>query len=101
MSRNELVLSGVIATRDLLRYTPAGLPLLNFVLQHESEQQEAGQTFRTQLDIAVSVLGEAAVQMDRLGPGTRIMMKGFLARKSRNSRQFVMRAEQFKLIDGE
>ncbi|MHB8353847.1 MAG: primosomal replication protein N [Burkholderiales bacterium] len=101
MSRNELVLSGVIATRDLLRYTPAGIPLLNFVLQHESEQQEAGQTFKAQLDIAVSVLGEVAVQLDRHEPGTRIMLKGFLAKKSRNSRQFVMRAEQFKLIDGE
>ncbi len=101
MSRNELVLSGVIATRDLLRYTPAGIPLLNFVLQHESEQQEAGQAFKTQLEISVSVLGEAAVHLDRVSAGARIMLKGFLARKSRNSRQFVMRAEQFKLIDGE
>ncbi|MDE2259300.1 MAG: primosomal replication protein N [Betaproteobacteria bacterium] len=101
MSRNELVLSGVIATRDLLRYTPAGMPLLNFVLLHDSEQQEVGQAFKAQLEITVSVLGDAAVQLDRLGPGSQITLKGFLARKSRNSRQLVMRAEQFKLIDGE
>ena len=101
MSRNELVLSGVIATREKLRHTPAGSPALNFLLSHESQQQEAGQAFTTQLDIPVWVLGEAAVQLDRLAPGTKITLKGFLVRKSRNSSQLVLRTEQFKLLDGE
>ena len=101
MSRNELVLSGAIAAREALRYTPAGLPLLEMRLAHRSEQQEAGETFRAELEVTVLALGEAAVALDRLPLGARISVKGFLARKSRNSRQLVIRTEQFKLIDGE
>jgi primosomal replication protein N len=84
-----------------LRYTPAGIPLLSFVLQHESQQQEAGEAFLTRLEMPVTATGEAAVQLDRLAPGTRVTLKGFLAPRSRNSRQIVMRAEQFKIFDGD
>ncbi|MDE1943236.1 MAG: primosomal replication protein N [Betaproteobacteria bacterium] len=101
MSRNELVLSGTIAAKETLRYTPAGLPLLQLVLSHQSEQSEAGAAFRAELEAVVLVLGEAATALDRQPLGTRISIKGFLARKSRNSRQLVIRTEQFKLFDGE
>ena len=84
-----------------MRFTPAGLPLLHLVLSHQSEQNEAGAAFRAELEAVVLVLGEAATELDRQPLGTRISVKGFLARKSRNSRQLVIRTEQFKLFDGE
>ena len=101
MSRNELVLSGSIAAKEPLRYTPAGLPLLQLVLMHQSEQSEAGAPFRAALEAVVLVLGDAAAALDRQPLGTQISVKGFLARKSRNSRQLVIRTEHYKLIDGE
>ncbi len=101
MNGNALVLSGVITARDALRHTPAGLPLLQLTLLHQSQQMEAGQPFRTELEIEVQVLGQAAEALDRQATGTRISVKGFLARKSRNSRMLVIRTEQFKLIDGD
>ena len=39
---NQFVLSGKLIELDALRYTPAGIPVVNFRLSHESEQIEAG-----------------------------------------------------------
>jgi primosomal replication protein N len=39
---NELRFTGLITEREVIRYTPAGLPIVNALLQHSSQQIEAG-----------------------------------------------------------
>jgi primosomal replication protein N len=42
LATNLLVIEGEVVQIETLRYTPAGIPLLSFVLRHLSEQVEAG-----------------------------------------------------------
>ena len=39
---NRIEISGVITELQSLRYTPAGIPVVEFRLAHESERAEAG-----------------------------------------------------------
>ncbi len=88
-------------TCDALRYTPAGMPLLNFVLFHESVAGEGEQAFAAHFELPVSITGQAAMELARLGVGTRLVLKGALVPRSRRGQQLVMRAAQYKLADGD
>ncbi len=88
-------------TCDALRYTPAGMPLLNFTLFHESVAGEGDQALKAQFELSVSITGQAAMELSRLGEGTRLVLKGALVPRSRRGQQLVMRAAQYKLADGD
>ncbi len=71
--------------RRALRYTPAGLPVLDFDLKHESELHEDGQPRRVSMQIravAIGRISEPVAAMELGGSGT---FAGFLA-SSRNGR---------------
>ena len=42
MKRNEVVIDGRLLKRSALRYTPAGIPVVDLLLGHISNQIEAG-----------------------------------------------------------
>jgi primosomal replication protein N len=92
---NNLVLSGVVIGLEAIRYTPAGLPLLSFVLQHASEQTEAGLKRKVECEVNAVVLGDLAKQNIQIGDN--IKAKGFLAKRSTKSTQLVFHIEQIKL----
>ena len=55
---NKLAISGQVILLDELRYTPAGLPLLSFVISHVSEAEEAGLKRKVVCEIKAVVIGE-------------------------------------------
>ena len=68
-----------IAQLSELRYTPAGVPALNLVLEHEGEQIEAGSSRQVSLSIKAVAFGTLAEQAVRLDLSTNLRLKGFLA----------------------
>ncbi|MCE1644769.1 primosomal replication protein N, partial [Enterobacter hormaechei] len=42
MTTNRLVLSGTVCKVPIRKVSPAGIPHCQFVLEHRSQQQEAG-----------------------------------------------------------
>lgn len=70
-----------------MRYTPAGVPVVEFRVRHESEQMEAGIARRVECEIAVIAVGPTARSLQDALPGVKVRITGFLAAKSRNSRQ--------------
>ena len=92
---NSLTLSGVVIGLEVIRYTPAGLPLLSFVLQHASEQTEAGLKRKVECEVNAVAIGDLAKQNIRMGDN--IKAKGFLAKRSAKSTQLVFHIEQIKL----
>jgi primosomal replication protein N len=82
---NRLVLSAKLVERGARRYTPAGLPVIELMLQHESEQSEDGQTRRVSLEIKALAVGSITQAVDALALGTTGNYAGFLAR-TRNGR---------------
>jgi len=85
---NNLTLSGVVISLEPIRYTPAGIPLLSFVLQHASEQIEAGLKRKVECEVNAVAIGEIAKQNIQLG--SNIKAKGFLAKRSAKSTQLVL-----------
>ncbi len=77
-----------------LRYTPAGIPLLSVVLQHASEQMEAGMKRKVECEVNAVVLGDLALKGLKIGQ--QIIAQGFLARRSLKSTQLVMHINEIK-----
>ena len=89
------MLSGVIVHLEPIRYTPAGIPLLSFVLQHASEQIEAGLKRKVECEMNAVALGDLAKISIQIGDNMKA--KGFLAKRSAKSTQLVLHIEQIKL----
>ncbi len=75
---NRVLLTAQIIERKALRYTPAGLPALDLVLEHESEVSEAQLNRKVKLDIKAVALGPIAQQLNQLETGVPYGFAGFL-----------------------
>jgi len=95
---NAVCLTGHIAEVEPLRYTPAGLPLLQFKLAHKSLQVEAGFKRQVECEVTCLALGEAATRLTRVQPGAEVKVTGFLNRKNRMSTQLVLHASSTELL---
>ena len=97
MSRNQVVLTGKLIERNELRHTPAGVPALNFRIGHVSEQVEAGRSRSVSLDIEGVALGEVAQNLSKAAQEAEYRFEGFLAMRSKLSRQPVLHVSRFEL----
>ena len=97
MGRNLVVLTGKLIERNELRHTPAGLAALNFRIGHVSEQVEAGRSRTVNLEIEGVALGEVAQKLSKAAQETEYRFEGFLAMRSKLSRQPVLHVNRFDL----
>lgn len=93
---NQLQLVAVVAERDVLRYTPAGIPIVSAKLTHSSEQIEAGLPRQVEFGIAAIAAGEISGRFNQAELGVAFRFTGFLARKSRNSKSLVFHITDFE-----
>jgi primosomal replication protein N len=94
---NQLVLSARIAQASVLRYTPAGLPALDFSLEHESEVTEAGQPRQVKVAVRAVAFGSMAETLGRQPIGSNWRFTGFLA-TPRNGKHPVLHIQSFEQI---
>jgi len=95
---NQLQLVAVIAEREMLRYTPAGVPIVTGSLLHSSQQTEAGVQRLVEFEIAAIAAGEISGRFNQAELGGTFEFTGFLARKSRNSKSLVFHLTDFEPI---
>jgi primosomal replication protein N len=97
---NSLTLSGVVIGLEAIRYTPAGIPLFSFVLQHASEQTEAGLKRKVECEVNAVALGNIAgdIAKSSIQIGDNIKAKGFLAKRSAKSTQLVFHIDKLEKI---
>ena len=93
---NKLALTAQVIHIEDLRYTPAGIPLLSFVVLHVSEQIEAGMKRKVECEVTVKALGAIAETAKHLKIGEQITLTGFLAKRSAKSTQLVMHLHGFE-----
>ena len=75
---NHVDLTACIAELSALRYTPAGIPAINFILEHESETVEAGVNRQVKLTIRAVAFGTLAEHALKLPLGKAFRFTGFL-----------------------
>ena len=76
---NRLVLSARLIERGALRYTPAGLPALDFKLEHQSELSEEQQVRNVSLQINAVTFGALTHTLAALALGEPGTFAGFLS----------------------
>ncbi|MFL9923763.1 primosomal replication protein N [Herbaspirillum lusitanum] len=91
---NQFQFVGTVAERDVVRYTPAGIPIVQARLQHQSEQVEAGIKRLVEFEMVAMAAGEISGRFSQTPLGGLFRFSGFLARKNRNSKSLV-----FHIID--
>lgn len=87
---NQVKISGVLVNKQPIRFTPAGIPLLSFALQHQSEQIEAGMRRQVLCELMVVALGNLALEIDKISEASQVIASGFLAKRSLKSSQLVL-----------
>ena len=87
-----MTVSGRLIEMDALRHTPAGVPVMKFRLQHDSEQMEAGAVRKVSCEIAAVAFEREATLLAAAKLGSDVKVTGFLAAKSRTSRAVVLHA---------
>ena len=96
---NRLVLLAEMVERGAARFTPAGLPVCEFSLRHESQLTEAGQPRKVSMEIRALGIGDIAQQLQRLAIGSRGSFAGFLTNQ-RNGRGIVFHVTDVEVCSG-
>jgi primosomal replication protein N len=97
---NRLEISGVVSELKALRHTPAGVPVVEFRLRHESERAEAGGKRKVQAEVD-AVAFEAQARLLAAGTlGRQLKAEGFLCAKSRQSKKPVLHVTNIEFAEG-
>ena len=95
---NRLEISGVLTGLQALRHTPAGVPVVEFRLKHESERAEAGARRKVNAEID-AVAFEAQARLLAAGPlGRLLKAEGFLCARSRQSKKPVLHVTNIEFM---
>jgi len=97
---NHVTLEARLASRGDLRFTPAGIPALDFQLAHESMQSEANGERRVACELAAVVLGPLAKDLANVAVGAQVRCRGFLARRYRTGTSVALHVNEFELMEG-
>jgi len=97
-STNQYVVQGLISELSPLRYTPAGVSVLEFLILHESEVTEAHQTRRLSFSIGVVAMGDLAQMVGTIDLGCKVRLQGFLAPVRKDSQKFRLHAQHIQQI---
>ena len=94
---NHVELTAGIAELSALRYTPAGIPAVNFILEHESEIVEAGVARQVKLTVKAVAFGTLAEQTAQLTLGKACRFTGFLI-NARTSKSVVFHIQAIEQV---
>ena len=83
-------MNATLIERTALRYTPAGVAVIEAQLQHRSETIEAGVSRKLQFPFAAIALGGTATQLASEDLGSELALSGFLAPRSRRSTRLLV-----------
>ena len=84
-----------------MRYTPAGIAALEFRLEHESEQDEAGGKRTIQAEVGAIAFETQAKLLAGRPLGSAVKVQGFLGAKSKRSKKLVLHVTNIEFIEGE
>ena len=96
---NRFTLDAMLAQRDDLRYTPAGMPVLELTLAHTSSQAEAGGERKVDCEIAAIAFADIARELASVETGTALRCEGFIARRYRTGTSVALHISRFDLTE--
>lgn len=98
MDCNQTIICGRIAKLGVLRYTPAGVAVIDFTINHVSRQKEAGVARQIIFDILAVALGQLALTVAEFKINNTVKLTGFINRRSHLNHQLVLHTDHIELI---
>jgi len=98
---NVFQLVAAIAEREVIRYTPAGIPIVSATLQHRSEPIESGIKRLIEFKLAALAVGEISGKFSAAVLGGTFWFTGFMARRIRNGRSLVFHISDFAAVEAD
>lgn len=92
---NYFRLVATLHTVDTLRYTPAGVPVIDVVLAHESWQEENSTPCCVKFELPAKILGNHA-KIWQHKQGCLVEAIGFLAQRSQKTTRPVLRIQSIQ-----
>ncbi|SFU76872.1 restart primosome assembly protein PriB [Pseudoduganella namucuonensis] len=75
------------------------MPIVNAILQHSSQQMEAGIARLAEFEVSAIAAGDISKRFSEAPLSGVYRFTGFLAKKSRNSKSLVFHIIDFSLLD--
>ena len=94
---NHVELTAGIAEQKAIRYTPAGLPVIDLVLEHASSIQEAGTLRQVKATVKAVAIGSLAERIQIQPIGSVWRFSGFLA-TPKNGKNVILHIQEFKTL---
>lgn len=79
-----------------MRYSPAGVAVLECLLDHRSTQLEADVERAVEFEIKALALGSVVAELERVAPGAELAIQGFLAPTRKGSRTLLLHITSFE-----
>lgn len=95
---NRVRLRAKLVARGDLRYTPAGVAVLQAGLSYTGAVAEAGIERQLSFELEAIAVGDAAQRLARQALGTEFDLDGFLAPRSQRSRSLRLHITEFTAI---
>ena len=86
--------------RGVTRYTPAGIPVVEFLLAHASRQVEAATERQVDCEMSCIALGQTAQLLSVAKVGDSVMVEGFLAARSLKRRNPILHVNTVEFMEG-
>ena len=94
---NQLRIRAKAVAKSALRYTPAGVAVLEATFAHEGSVTEAAVERTLAFEFAVVALGAVAQSLDRESLGTTVTLEGFIAPRSRRTTRLLVHVTEYKV----
>lgn len=91
-------MAATLVERSVVRYSPAGVPVLECLLGHRSTQLEAEVEREVEFEIKALALGAIVSELENVGPGAELAVHGFLAPTRKGSRTLLLHITRFEQI---
>jgi primosomal replication protein N len=91
---NHVSLQGSVIEVAPLRHTPAGVPVLEILLEHQSVVNEAGNDRQINMLVSAVALGDTALMLYDTPLGTHLQAQGFLAPSRKGSTKLILHIQQ-------
>jgi primosomal replication protein N len=94
---NHLTLTAILVSKDAIRFTPAGIPVMHCQLEHSGQVNEVGVPRKIQMSVEAITIGPIQKDLERMDLGTQAVFEGFLAPKTLRNQRLVFHITHIQL----
>ena len=98
---NRVELTGRLIELGALRHTPAGIPVIEFRMRHDSETTEAGARRKVSAEVEAVAFENQARLVASSALERAVRVNGFLCARTKRSKKLVLHVTNIEFVEGD